>query len=47
MRYAPSFSTFMSGCLRTLPLFTPRVLKMTTGSPVSRRVLPSRPPVRS
>ena len=47
MAYAPSCSTRISAILRILPLLAPRVVKIATGSPVSRRVLASRPPVAS
>src|SRR5690242_6939704 len=37
----------MSGFLRTLPLFTPRVQNTTMGRPVSRSVFASRPRLAS
>src|SRR5690349_9056106 len=40
--YTPSCSTRMTGDLRSLPLLTPRLVRMTTGSP--RIVVPSVPP---
>src|SRR3990172_8281163 len=45
--YSPLCSTRIRGVLRTLPLLLPRVVRMMTGRPVSWKVLPSRPPVRS
>ena len=45
--YFPSCSTFISAILRSLPDVRPRVVKMTTGRPVSRSVLASRPSVAS
>ena len=47
MAYAPPCSTRIKGNLRILPLFLPRVVKTTTGSPVSLSVLASRPSVAS
>ena len=38
--YSPPCSTRISGVLRILPLLFPRVVRMITGSPVSRSVLP-------
>src|SRR5690606_37154698 len=46
-KYSPSYSTCMRAILRTLPVRWPRMVTITAGRPVSRRVLPSRPPVRS
>ena len=42
--YRPSCSTRMTGVLRSLPLRAPRLVMITTGSPVSRRVVPCVPP---
>ncbi|MCP2259871.1 Helix-turn-helix domain-containing protein [Streptoalloteichus tenebrarius] len=42
--YRPSCSTRISGTLRILPLFAPRIVTMTTGRPVSHSVVPSVPP---
>ncbi len=42
--YRPSCSTRITGILRILPLFAPRIVTMTTGRPVSQSVVPSVPP---
>src|SRR5215467_2786908 len=44
MAYRPSCSTRITGVLRTLPLFAPRLVTITTGRPVSRSVVPWVPP---
>src|SRR5215469_5224698 len=44
MAYRPSCSTRITGVLRTLPLYTPRLVTITTGKPVSRSVVPRIPP---
>src|ERR1700678_241891 len=43
MAYRPSCSTRITGVLRTLPLLAPRLVTITTGSPVSRSVVPRAP----
>src|SRR6266446_1607995 len=44
MAYLLSFSTRITGVLRTLPLLAPRLVTITTGRPVSRSVVPCVPP---